>query len=347
MKKIGICGHYGNKQNLLNGQTIKTKVLTEELINLLGSQDIDTVDTYSWKQAPFSLLFQCFCLLKNCKNIIILPAHKGVRVFVPLFLILNKVFHRKLHYIVIGGWLPSLLSADIKLKKKVAKLDGVYVETRLMADELNQLGLNNVRLLSNFKRLDISSPDEFVVQTKQPYKLCTFSTVIYEKGIEDAIEAVKEVNQAAGKTAYTLDAYGPIAAAYKEKFERIKKELPEYINYKGVIDYKESINILKDYFILLFPTRHKTEGVPGTIIDAYAAALPVIASKWNSAEEIVIHNKTGYIYEFLNNQRLEETLLSILEDPEAVLKMKPNCIEMAKKYMPDQVIKSLINDLEL
>jgi len=175
MKKVGICGHYGNKQNLLNGQTIKTKVLTDELINILGSKEVDTVDTYRWKHSPFSLFLKCLCLIKNCENILILPAHKGVKVFVPLFLMLNKIFHKKLHYIVIGGWLPGLLADDPKLKHKVGKLDGVYVETLSMIDNLNILGLDNIRLLTNFKRLDILDKSEFIYPVKQPYKLCTFS----------------------------------------------------------------------------------------------------------------------------------------------------------------------------
>ena len=31
MKKAGVCGHFGIGRNLLNGQTVKTKTVTEEL----------------------------------------------------------------------------------------------------------------------------------------------------------------------------------------------------------------------------------------------------------------------------------------------------------------------------
>ena len=31
MYKIGICGHYGGGKNCLDGQTIKTKIITKEL----------------------------------------------------------------------------------------------------------------------------------------------------------------------------------------------------------------------------------------------------------------------------------------------------------------------------
>jgi Glycosyltransferase len=248
--------------------------------------------------------------------------------------------------VVIGGWLPDLLKNDQKLKKKVAKLDGIYAETQLMADQLGRMGLSNVRLFTNFKRLPVVDPEEFVYPAKEPYQLCTFSTVIYEKGIEDAIEAVKAVNEADGEIRYTLDIYGPVAAVYGERFEQIRKTFPDYISYKEAVGSNESVGILKNYFALLFPTRNKTEGVPGTIIDAYAASLPVIASRWNSAEEVVIHNQTGFVYEFMNNKTLVEILRSILEDPQTVLKMKPNCIEMARKFAPEQTIINFTGYLE-
>src|SRR5690606_29973646 len=93
---------------------------------------------------------------------------------------------------------------------------------------------------------------------------------------------------------------------YIGRFEEIKKEFPSYIRYKGSVNYVDSVDVLKKYFALLFPTQFKTEGIPGTIIDAYAAGLPVIASEWDSAHEIIDQGSTGYIYEFMRNSKLEE-----------------------------------------
>ena len=36
MKKVCVIGHFGFGENLLNGQTIKTKIVTKELINSLA-----------------------------------------------------------------------------------------------------------------------------------------------------------------------------------------------------------------------------------------------------------------------------------------------------------------------
>jgi len=345
MYRIGLCGHFGKGHNLVNGQTIKTKILTDGLIAALGANEVKTVDTYNWKRRLLSTAIQCFLLVKNSENIIVLPAHNGVKTLIPLFLLINELFKRKLHYIVIGGWLPGLLRKNLKLKQKINKLDGVYVETVVLKKELNSIGLKNIFLLPNCKNLKILDNKDIVYNDNKPQKVCTISRVTAEKGIEDAIEVITNINRKAGKIVYILDIYGPVDKSYTARFNAMMTTFPSYIKYRGVIDYGNTVDTLKDYFVLLFPTRYKTEGIPGTIIDAYAAGVPVIASNWNSAREIVIENKTGYIYGFERNNELEEILFNIYIDPEPIYKMKTNCLNKAKEYTSESVIAEFLKEV--
>lgn len=344
MKKIGVCGHFGKGHNLVNGQTIKTKILTDGLIAALGANEVKTVDTYNWKKRLLSTTIQCFFLVKNSANIIVLPAHNGVKKLIPLFLLINKLFNRKLHYIVIGGWLPGLLHKNLKLKNNISRLDGVYVETAVLKKELNSIGIDNVFVMPNFKNIKTVDKKDMVIGGGTPKKVCTFSRVTDEKGIEDAIEVVTNINEKAGEIVYALDIFGPVDKSYTARFYEIMASLTSYIKYRGVIDYGKTVDTLKDYFVLLFPTRYETEGIPGTIIDAYAAGVPVIASNWNSAKEIVIENETGYVYGFRKNNELEEILLNINKDPKLIYKLKANCLIKAKEYTSESVIGSFLKE---
>ena len=58
-------------------------------------------------------------------------------------------------------------------------------------------------------------------------------------------------------------------------------------NYCGEITPAEAAATLGRYDVLLFPTQHHGEGYPGVILEAYAAGIPVIASRWRSIPEIV------------------------------------------------------------
>lgn len=345
MYKVGVCGHFGEGKQLSNGQTVKTRLLTDELKLVFGSEEVKTVDTHSWMKNPFLLILRCFWLMKKCENIIILPAHNGVKIFVPLFLIFGVLFHRKLHYVVIGGWLPELLQKNKKLRAKVSKFDGIYVETHSMKNTLKNLGLDNVLYLPNFKRLNILDEESIHNTTMEPYKLCTFSRVMKEKGIEEAITSVITVNETLGRTVYKLDIYGQVEEEYVERFEQLKKDFPSYISYKGIVNYNESVEVLKEYFALLFPTHYEGEGFAGTILDAFAAGVPVIATNWRYNSEIINDKSDGLLYDYNNNLELNRILFDIHSNPTIVNNMRKNCLKQAKKFTPEVVVNSLIKHL--
>lgn len=342
MNKIGICGHYGGNKICLDGQTIKTKIVTEELEKIYK---IKKVDTFNGKKRIIKILFNLLLLLKNCENIIILPAHNSLKVFVPFLVFFNKIFNRKLHYIVIGGWLSEYISKRKYLEKSLKKFNYIYVETSMMKISLEKQGFKNIVIMPNCKKLKILHENELIYNISKPYKLCTFSRVIREKGIEDAIEAVKFINEKLKEEICILDIYGQIDDNYREDFEKIMKKFPEYIHYKGMISYDNSVDVLKNYLALLFPTRYYTEGIPGTIIDAYAAGIPVIFSFWENYKDIIIENETGLGYEFKNIDALKETLEKIIFQAEKLNLMKIKCLRKAKNYSPDKIIKILIKNL--
>ena len=102
-------------------------------------------------------------------------------------IVVNTLFHlqRKIHYIVIGGWLPQLLDSNESLARNLRKFDGIYVETNTMKMTLESKGFQNIILMPNCKELVTLSADELIYQEEIPFKLCTFSRVMKEKGIED------------------------------------------------------------------------------------------------------------------------------------------------------------------
>jgi len=346
MKKIGICGYFAQGDQGWGGQMVKTQTITDELINLLGTDQVKTVDTFNWKKNMAALVFKCFELSRTCENIIILPAQNGLKVIGPLFSNLNRFFHRKIHYIVIGGWLPGTLAANEKLKISVSQFDGIYVETHSMVQALNDLGLTNVKYLPNFKRLEIIETAELVYPAEEPYQLCTFSRVTKEKGIEEAIEAVIDVNKDLGTVAFSLDIYGQVDEGYRDRFEEIKKKFPDFVTYQGAVAANDSVKTLKNYCALLFPTYYQGEGFAGTILDAFASGIPVIATNWRYNAEIIHDRSDGFIYDYQNRDQLKDILKEIRGNIAGVITMKLNCVARAKEYQPEVVIKKFIEDLK-
>lgn len=344
LKKVGICGHFDGNKPTSSGQIIKTRIVTEELIRQLGKDQVMMVDSSGGAKAVPRMLKESWNLFKNCENVIFLPAYKGLRVFAPVYTFYNHFYHRKIHYVVIGGWLNRFIDKHDWLVDELRRFTGVYVETDTMKKALEKRGFNNIIIMPNFKNLEILNLEELTYTDKPPYKLCTFSRVMKEKGIEDAIGAVKTVNEKAGNTIYTLDIYGQIDNDYKNEFEALENDFPNYVKYKGLVQYEKSVDVLKNYFALLFPTQFYTEGIPGTIIDAYAAGIPVISSEWESFTDVIDNNVTGIGYEFANNQELIKTLENIAIDPIQILSMKKNCLIKAQNFTVEHAIKNFSFD---
>lgn len=345
MKKVCVIGHFGFGKELLNGQTIKTKIITKELVKQLGKEQVTKIDTHGGVKSLFKLPIQVFSALKNNQNVVILPAHNGLRVITPLLTLENKLFHRKLHYVVIGGWLPDFVKNRKLLKKQLQNFNHIYVETSTMKKALEKQEFKNITIMPNCKNLHILDASELVYNTSEPYKLCTFSRVMKEKGIEDAISAVKAVNEEMGRVAYELDIYGQVDLEQVEWFDELKKNFPEYVHYKGIVPFDKTVDVVKNYFLLLFPTKFYTEGIPGTIIDAYAAGVPVVASRWESFSDIIDEGLTGLGYSFNDNRELVVALSTLLQENERIKVMKRNCLFMSEKYRPSKGYSCLIVNL--
>lgn len=94
------------------------------------------------------------------------------------------------------------------------------------------------------------------------------------------------------------------------------------IRYRGSAPFYKSVEILSKYFALLFPTRYRTEGIPGTIIDAYAAGVPVISAKWESFADVVDEGVTGIGFEIENWNELKTILLQIAKTRNLLIRRK-------------------------
>jgi len=326
-----MCAHFGFGKNLLNGQTIKATIALETLKKELGSDQITTIDSHGGVFSIPGICFQLMNAFSCCSNIVILPAYKGLRFFVPLCSTLNLLFNRRLFYIVIGGWLPVFLEKHGIIARQLKKFEGIFVETAGMKNALDERGYNNVFVMPNAKILPELRLNENTFCITPPYKLCIFSRIMKEKGIEIAIEAVKEANQLCGRNSFELDIYGQVWPSYTNRFEEILSSLPSFIRYKGMIPNDQSIQTIKEYTALLFLTFYEGEGFAGTLIDAMAAGVPVIASDWKFNQEIVSNQKTGLLLKKYDTHNVAKSLLWLQDNIDEWNKMKYNLLGRLKR----------------
>lgn len=341
-EKICLIGHYAKNKHLMNGQTVKTKIITDEVIRNFGNRKIITIDTHGAMKNLLLSVHNCKKALANSQNVIIMPAENGLKVYGSLLFLMNKIYKKKLFYVVIGGWLPEFLVRKKILSFFLKNFDYIFVETQLMKKKMEKQGFNNVYVLTNSKNIQIVDEKNMKFSYKEPYKLCTFSRVMKEKGIEDAVYIVKKINEKYKKSIFKLDIYGQVDEKQKQWFDELKEKFSNDIKYKGVVPYDRSTEVLKDYYALLFLTYYEGEGVAGTLIDAMAAGLPVLATNWKYNSDVIKNKKNGFLID--NISELEDKLMEITE-VDVWKKMKLECVDEAKQYLPENALKMLMHFL--
>lgn len=337
MKKRGIAviGRVADGVQLLDGQTVKTRILRDELQKYFPDQEVICVDTYKYSRRVVPVLWNTVRAFLKSEHIFVLLSRNGRRFFFPIITGLNRIFHRRLYHDVVGGALPDEVRNRPALGVQLNRFEINWVELSAMRDELKQLGVNNVEVLPNFKRLNVLSESQLSESKKNPFVFTMFSRVIKEKGMGQAAAAVSRINRQYGKIRAVLYIYGPVEEDYKAEFDTILNTYPEEVFYKGCVPYEKSVEVLCDSFMLLFPSTYFGEGLPGTIIDAFSAGLPVIATDWHFNAELVHHGVTGYCYSWKEPEKLSEMMLYAMEHPDRIESMRPACLLEAKKYTPE------------
>jgi len=344
--KVSIIGYYKSGGAVSGGQGVKTAILTDEIENAFGKENIRRIDTDNWRKHALSLLCNCFIAVRSSKNVLFLTDENGIKVFPKLLKVFNALGSCRLHYYVVGGWLTDYLSSHPSEIKGLMKLDAIYVEIPSMKDKLDEMGFTNIVLVNKFRRLNPVNKSENTYCFQEPYRLCYFSRVMKEKGIEDAVEAVREANAQAGREKFSLDIFGAVDEPYKERFDEINKSLPKFIKYCGIIDFYRSTETLKNYFAMLFPTYYKSEGYPNTVVDSYAAGLPIIATKWNYNAEIIREKEDGLLFEVENINQFVEAMNWLTDNGDRYQQMRDNCLRRCNEYQPANAIKKVIQHMK-
>lgn len=342
-KHISVVGVYGKGENFTTGQAVKCFELINWFKEKYGENQIGVVNTYAWKKNPVKLflsMIRAFCV---SDNIILMPAQHGLKIFAPMAAILKRLFGNHVHYVVIGGWLSDMLKRHNMLRKSVCSFDGVHVETKKMVSDLRKLGVENVAYMPNCRKyIDIQ---HLATNKSGIVHVCTYSRVVKEKGILDAIEIIKQANALLGEKKFALDIYGKIAPEFERELDIAIAQDEDVVKYCGIKSADQGAETLQNYFCLLFPTYYIGEGFAGTILDAFVATTPVIANDWKYNKDIIKNRENGMIYPFRNIEQAARCLCDLYTDDNLYKHLQNGCRMSAMMYSTDNVLGGL--DMEM
>lgn len=335
LRKIGLIGRVDFSGQLMDGQTVKTRAMFRLLCEMYGKDSIILVETKDYKKRALKVMLDTFKCMLFCKEVFVLLSENGMRFFFPILHAFAKFKKIRVYHNLIGAWLGHQLEKYPQWIKYLNSFQINWVESRNLVQELASKGISKVEYLPNFKYL--KKNNSVVVNLVSEFRFCLFSRVTEEKGIGDAAVAIERIAATCNTTNVVLDIYGPVDPNYKSEFKSILASCT-HVRYCGCVSPEKSVFVISAYNALLFPTKWKGEGIPGTIIDAFYAGVPIIASRWICYDEMLEDGITGFGYEYGRQDLLEPCIRRFMAlSKNEVCEMKKSCLRRADNYSPEVV----------
>ena len=141
------------------------------------------------------------------------------------------------------------------------------------------------------------------------------------KGIAYLLEAAKNLSKRFENIRFLIVGDGPL----RSKFE--KHSNPQII----LTGWRNDVaNLLNASDIFILPSL--SEGLPISILEAYALGKPVIATNVGAVPDLVVNEKTGLLVASRNPMEIENAIRYLLENPEIAHAMGVNGKEFVKKH---------------
>lgn len=333
MKRILVLGYFGYLTNQLDGQTVKTRDVYRLATEQSGDYSVDYFDTQDLKKNKL-LVLRMFWKVIHCDTLFYLPAQNNLKVFFPIIFVFSRLFKFNIHYFVVGGWLREYLTKLPIHRFMLSRINGIHAETKRLKNELEDYyGFNNVDIFPNFRFFEFNPKSS----ESEKLRIVFMARVIKQKGLDWIFDLADYISAYKLQDKYSITFFGPETDEEKEYFESNVAKY-EFVEYRGPLQPEEIHETLSKYDVMLLPTHFYTEGLPGSIVDAYISGIPVIVTEWKHSHEFVDDGKSGFIVPFENGkQQLIDRVLSLETDRILLRNMKANALIKRREFAPPKL----------
>lgn len=336
MKKVLVLGYFGYNTNQLDGQTVKTRDVYR-LVEEQTNGDVDYYDTEDFQYRKLTI-FKMFWKLIRCRTLFYLPAHNNLKYIFPIIFVLSSIFRVRIHYFVVGGWLREFLMSLPIHRWMLSRIEGIHVETKRLKNELEEyFHYDNVDIFPNFRFFEFN-PKRYA---SEKLRVVFMARVNKMKGLDWIFELAEAIEEQHLQDRISITFYGPILEDDKSYFEENVSRF-SFMGYKGILEPKDIHETLSNYDVMLLPTHYYTEGLPGSVVDAYISGIPVIVTEWKHSQEFVEDGKSGFIVPFDNGQKELINKVFLLEkDRNLLQQMQANALHKRMEFAPPSLEKML------
>ena len=243
-------------------------------------------------------------------------------IIIKLLLMKNKKILVHLH----GGYYRTMVDNDCKsiIKninlKLFSKLSGAIVLGNSLKHIFKDIvAKDKIHVVENcVDEQYLISKDKFDLKTKnldskEKLDIVYLSNFIESKGYKDILQVAKICKD------NNVKKFNFIFAG-KFYNEEDKKEFTEYVNinslqdiidYRGIVQGNEKLNMLQQGDVFMLLTRYPKEGQPISIIEGMANGMSVITTDYAGIPDLIEQKENGYFAQYDNHEEIYKLLLSI------------------------------------
>ena len=174
------------------------------------------------------------------------------------------------------------------------------------------------------------------VRKASPFKILFVGRLHPQKGLVYLAEAVKIVVKKYPQVYVVIVGEGPKKQGLKKYIKKIG--VSKYFIFKGMIFGGELIKEYKSSHLFVLPSVY--EGLPLTLLEAWAAKLPVVATKVGEVSNLIQNGVNGVLVEPANSNELAKAITFVIED-ENRNKLGEEGAKIAKKYNWDEIAERI------
>ncbi|MBC7713352.1 MAG: glycosyltransferase [Rhizobacter sp.] len=303
----------------------------------LGEEIVEVKEHLHFMSAPISFSFFLQfkkLILKNKINVIYVHLPNP---FMHEIIKFYKKFLKKNNVKIIG-----IYHSDILNKKFI----GTLYEKYFLASENDYDSF-----ISSSKNLQLTSPvlseikadkvkvipfcveeiNPFILRNHFSGKLLSIGRLVPYKGFEFLIDAVKGTDMS-----LTIVGGGPL-------YQKLNENLPANVKLLGDISDEEKNKLLKESDVLVVSSNSRAEAFGMTIVEAFQAGLPVLATQINTGVTFLVsHKQTGLTYPINDKQALLEQFEALSSNERLLGELSQGCFNFYNTNLKFQFFQEKI-----
>ncbi|MFT3783138.1 MAG: glycosyltransferase [Nibricoccus sp.] len=161
------------------------------------------------------------------------------------------------------------------------------------------------------------------------------------KGLRLLLDAIIELkHQGVVVTLETLGSFSDSAFTQECRDAIQSENLNEHVRFLGSLFGPDKIDAFARADLMVFPTYFDSETLPLVVIEAMAAGLPVISTRWRGIQDLIDDGRTGFLVEPRQTAPVVAAIRTIHEDRNLLRALGDAARERFKQYYSQAAFRS-------